>query len=160
MHEIITQILGYLRGIWRYRWWILGVAWVVSILGWIQVANLPDKFQASARVFVDTETMLKPLLRGLAISGNDQRQLLLMTNTLMSRPNLEKIMRMSDLDLQAKTEADTERLVNQLKANFTLSGGASNLYTIAYQDEKPELAKLLRMGMRAHEVPDPSAPTG
>ncbi|MCA8908557.1 MAG: dual specificity protein phosphatase family protein [Rhodospirillaceae bacterium] len=24
----------------------------------------------------------------------------------------------------------------------------------------PELAKLLRMGMRAHEVPDPSAPTG
>ena len=143
MHEIITQILGYLRGIWRYRWWILGVAWIVSILGWIQVANLPDKFQASARVFVDTETMLKPLLRGLAISGNDQRQLLLMTNTLMSRPNLEKIMRMSDLDLQAKTEADTERLVNQLKANFTLSGGASNLYTIAYQDEKPELAKLL-----------------
>ncbi len=144
MHEIITQILGYLRGIWRYRWWILGAAWLVSIIGWFQIANLPDRYKASARVYVDTQTLLKPMLRGLAVQGNDQRRLTLMTKTLMSRPNMEKVMRMADMDLQAKTEADTERLVNQLKGNFSLgSAGRVNLYTIGYQDEKPELAKLL-----------------
>ncbi|MCB1752819.1 MAG: chain length-determining protein [Gammaproteobacteria bacterium] len=144
MYELVNQLLGYIRGIWRYRWWILGVAWTVSIIGWIQVSNLPDQFKASARVYVDTTTLLQPLLRGLAVEGNDQHQLLLMTNTLMSRPNLEKVMRMADLDLKAKTEADTEELINELKENFSLqSAGRVNLYTIAYQDARPELAKLL-----------------
>ncbi|MCB1869991.1 MAG: chain length-determining protein [Gammaproteobacteria bacterium] len=144
MYELVNQLLGYIRGIWRYRWWILGVAWTVSIIGWIQVSKLPDQFKASARVYVDTTTLLKPLLRGLAVEGNDQHQLLLMTNTLMSRPNLEKVMRMADLDLKAKTESDTEELINELQENFSLqSAGGVNLYTIAYQDAKPELAKLL-----------------
>ncbi|HXK56064.1 MAG TPA: Wzz/FepE/Etk N-terminal domain-containing protein, partial [Gammaproteobacteria bacterium] len=139
MYELVNQLLGYIRGIWRYRWWILGVAWTVSIIGWIQVSNLPDQFKASARVYVDTTTLLQPLLRGLAVEGNDQHQLLLMTNTLMSRPNLEKVMRMADLDLKAKTEADTEELINELKENFSLqSAGRVNLYTIAYQDARPE----------------------
>lgn len=144
MYELVNQLLSYIRGIWRYRWWILGAAWLVSIVGWIQVSKLPDQFKASARVYVDTTTLLQPLLRGLAVEGNDQHQLLLMTNTLMSRPNLEKVMRMADLDLKAKTEADTEDLINELKENFSLqSAGKVNLYTIAYQDARPELAKLL-----------------
>jgi len=144
MHDLILQLLGYVRGVWRFRWWILGIAWLVSVVGWVVVAKLPDQYEASARVYVDTETLLKPLLRGLAVRGDERQRLLLMSKTLLSRPNLEKVMRMADLDLQAKTEADTESIIGQLTDNIKLETTRDiNLYTIGYEDAKPELAKLV-----------------
>ncbi len=144
MHELITQILGLLRGIWRYRWWILGVAWLVSAVGWVVVAKLPDQYQASARVYVDTQSLLGPLLRGLAVQGNEEHRLLLMAKTLLSQPNLEKVMRMADLDLQAKTAEDTEEIIDNLREKIQLASTKQiNLYTISYDDEDPELAKLI-----------------
>ncbi len=144
MHDLIVQLLGYLRGIWRFRWWVLGVAWLVCAIGWAVVAKLPDRYEASARVYVDTQTLLKPLLRGLAIQGNEQRRLLLMSKTLLSRPNLEKVMRMTDLDLQAKTPEQTEAILESLRENIKLEAtDRINLYTIKYENEDPAMAKLV-----------------
>ena len=144
MHDLIVLLLSYARGIWRYRWWILGTAWFVSVIGWTVVMKLPDQYEASARVYVDTESLLKPLLRGMAVEGNERQRLLLMTKTLLSRPNMEKVMRMSDLDLQAKTEQDTENIVKELQDNISLGTTRDvNLYTISYGNDKPELAKLV-----------------
>jgi len=136
MHEILLQVLGYVRGTWRYRWWILGIAWVVAAGGWVFVASLPDQYQATARVYVDTQSVLKPLLRGAIVSTGEARRLALMTKTLFSRPNLEKLMRMTDLDLQAKTKQDTEELLSRIKRSIGLSGTQNfNLYTLSYRDE-------------------------
>ncbi|MCB1760179.1 MAG: chain length-determining protein [Gammaproteobacteria bacterium] len=144
MHELITQILGYTRGVWRYRWWILGLAWLVSVVGWTVVAKMPDQYSASARVFVDTQTILGPLLKGLAVRGNEEQQLLMMTQTLMSRPNLEKVMRMTDLDLRAKTDGEKDKIIDGLKRDISLkSTRRVNLYTIDYPNSDPELAKLV-----------------
>ncbi|MFM2088702.1 MAG: hypothetical protein RLZZ237_3571, partial [Pseudomonadota bacterium] len=60
MEELIQQLLSSLKGIWKYRWHALLVAWLVAIAGFIKVISLPDDFQTSARVFVDTQTILKP----------------------------------------------------------------------------------------------------
>ena len=89
MHDLIVLLLRYARGAWRYRWWMLGVAWTVSLVGWTIVARLPDQFQASARVYVDTSSVLQPYLRGLAMNtDNTAQKISLMTRTLLSRPNL------------------------------------------------------------------------
>lgn len=107
------------------------------------VARLPDQYQASARVFVDTDSMLRPLLRGLAVQTNVSNRVRLMTQTLLSRPNLEKVARMTDQDLNAKTPAEMELLLDRMGNRITLSSTRSekNLYTIAYQNEDPKLAK-------------------
>jgi polysaccharide chain length determinant protein (PEP-CTERM system associated) len=145
MHELIVQLLRYARGTWRYRWWMLGVAWAICLVGWTIVARLPDQFQASARVFVDTSSVLSPFLRGLAMDTSDvDRKLSLMTRTLLSRPNLEKVMRMTDLDLQARTAQDKEELIADLRKKLRFGGTRrENLYTIRYQAESPELATLV-----------------
>ena len=115
MHDVVVLLLRYARGTWRFRWWMLGVAWVVCVVGWSIVAKLPDQFEASARVYVDTSSVLRPLLKGIAINtGDTQQKIFMMTRTLLSRPNLEKVMRMTDLDLQATTEADKEAIVDDL----------------------------------------------
>lgn len=145
MHDVIVQLMRYARGVWQYRWWMLGIAWVVCLVGWIIVARMPDQFQASARVYVDTQSVLRPFLRGLTIdTGDTQRQVLLMTRTLLSQPNLEKVMRMTDMDLKAQTDLQKEELLDQLRRNISLAGTRrENLYTIRYRDESPEIAKLV-----------------
>ena len=69
MYETIQLILGYMRMIWRYRWIALVAATVLCAGGWIAVLSMPDRYEVSAKVFLDTSTLLKPLLRGLARLG-------------------------------------------------------------------------------------------
>lgn len=142
MHEIVEQILGYLRGMWRYRWYALAVAWTISLGGWFFVHRLPDQFEASARVYVDTQSILRPLLRGLTVDVNPDSQIQLMTRTLLSRPNLEKVARMTDLDLKARDNAQMDVLLDRLGKHISLrSLGRENLYTIGFEDKDPGFAK-------------------
>ncbi len=145
MDSILLQLTAYLRGIWRYRWWMLNIAWVICLIGWFIVARLPDQYEAYARVYVNTDSVLRPLLKGLAAqSQNQQRKVRLMTRTLLSRPNLEKVMRMTDLDLHAKDDAEKEEIIDDLAENIELKGTSrENLYSITYHDEDPKLAKLV-----------------
>lgn len=145
MHEIVVLLLRYVRGTWRFRWWMLGIAWLIAIVGWSVVAKLPDQYQASARVFVDTSSVLRPLLQGIAINtGDTQQQIFLMTRTLLSRPNLEKVMRMTDLDLRATTEVEKDEIIEELRKNIRLAGTTrENLYTISYEDASADMAQLV-----------------
>lgn len=142
MQEIIAQGLVYVRGVWRHRWFMLLVAWLVCAAGWIIVYKMPDQYKASARVYVDTQSLLKPLLRGLTVETDIGQQVALMTRTLLSRPNLEKVARMTDLDLKAQQPEQMESLLEGLGKQITLEGtGRENLYTISYVNADPQLAK-------------------
>ena len=82
MHDVVVLILRYARGTWRFRWWMLGIAWAVSVVGWSIVAKLPDQYEASARVYVDTSSVLQPLLRGIAINTGDTQQKIFLMQAL------------------------------------------------------------------------------
>ena len=114
MNPVVEQFLGYARGIWRRRWLMLIVAWLVAVVSWVYIYSLENRYQAQARVYVDTQSLLKPLLGGLAIQPNTGQQITMITRTLLSRPNLEKLARMTDLDLRAKTPQQQEALFNGL----------------------------------------------
>ncbi len=143
MQELLEQILSYLHGMWRYRWYSLALAGVVSMAGWAYVIKLPDQFEATARVYVDTQSVVRQLLAGLAANTSSaSTQLGLMTRTLISRPNLEKVARMTDLDINAKSSEAMEELINDLRDKITVAGGGrDNLYSISVWDENPQLAK-------------------
>src|SRR5476651_2498773 len=108
MDLLIAQVVAIAKRMWKYRWPGLAVAWIVGIVGGIVVLVLPDRYEASARIFVDTQSMLKPLMAGLAVQPNVEQQVVMLSRTLISRPNVEKLVRMADLDLKSQSKAQQE----------------------------------------------------
>jgi len=142
MDELIRQLINYVRGMWLHRWVGLGVAWLVVMVGTGVVLVMPDKYEATARIYVDTQTVLKPLMAGLAIQPDINQQVNMLTRTLLTRPNIEKMMRMSDLDLGVKGQADKDRLIDQMIGSITFGASrGDNIYNISYRNEKPDKAK-------------------
>ena len=62
MAEITAVLLNFLKAIGKYRWYAVAITWAVAIIGWTIVLRLPNQYEASARVYVDTQSILKPLL--------------------------------------------------------------------------------------------------
>ena len=150
MNESIEQLIIYLRGMWEHRWTAMLIAWLAAIGGWLWVTTLPDRFEANTRVYIDTDSVLRPLLKGLTVETDVEQRLQLMTRTLLSRPNLEKLIRMTDMDIIADTPEKQEGLILRLKNNIAVKNVAaasgrrhdnSNFYTISYQNPDRELAK-------------------
>jgi polysaccharide chain length determinant protein (PEP-CTERM system associated) len=141
MKEIVETALSYLRGMWHRRWIGLLAAWMAAIVAVSLVYKIPEKYEAQARVYVDTESLLKPLLAGLAFQPNLDQQVALMSRTLISRPNVERLIRMADLDLQVRTAAERDELTDQVIKTIRLSNLSTNLYSIGYRDPNPEQAK-------------------
>ena len=132
MQELVEQLLAQLRGMWQRRWIGLGVAWLAAIIGAIIVFRLPDKYEASARVYVDTQSMLQPLMAGMAINPDPSQQVAILSRILLSRPNLEKIIRKSDLDTSAGRNAAD--LVDETVGSLSINrAGGDNIYTIAFR---------------------------
>jgi len=141
MDAMLREILPHIRAVWRYRWQALVLAWLVAILGWMVVMVLPDKYEANARVYVDTDSILLPLLDGLAVQPNVNQRISIMTQTLLSRPNIEKVVREVDLDKSSPEEI--EDVIKKLAVDIRLvkTRGQKNLYTLNYAHNDPALAK-------------------
>ncbi len=60
-----VQLHSYLSGAWHYRWTGMVVAWMVCLVGWGVLLVVPNQFDAVAKIYIDTDTMMAPLLRGL-----------------------------------------------------------------------------------------------
>jgi len=143
MQDLLDQFYEYLWGIWRYRWAGLVCAWALAIIGWVWVSQVPEQYLAKARIHIDSSSILRPLLRGLAIEPNVNQRIALMSRTLFSRPNIEKLMRMADLDLQVTNDLEKEKLLEKISDGLKLSGEARNssLYSISFTHEDRDIAK-------------------
>ena len=142
MQEVIAQVQTAARGMWKYRWLGVAVAWSVALVGTIAIFRIPDQYEASARIHVDTLSILKPLMAGLAVQPDIDQQIAMLSRTLISRPNVEKLVRMADLDLKNKSKSQQDATVDELMKTLRITGtGRDNLYLLTYRDAEAERAR-------------------
>lgn len=142
MEDILRQALVILRATWKHRRLGMLVAWIVGAIAAGVILRIPDRYEASARIYVDTQSILKPLMSGLAVQPNIEQQVMMLSRTLISRPNVEKLIRMADLDLKIKDKAEQEALIDSLTQTLKIqSTGRDNLYTLSYRDTEPAKAQ-------------------
>jgi polysaccharide chain length determinant protein (PEP-CTERM system associated) len=140
MDDMRSLLQRFTFSIWRKRWIALAIAWVLCIAGWFAVAAIPNQYEASSRIYVDSDAVLTPLLRGLALDNTPTSQLDLLEHTVLSRPNLEKLISKTDLELSVSGPADLERLVFSLADNIKITPQTRNLFTISYRTTSAKLA--------------------
>jgi len=142
MNELIYRILDDIRGAWRFRRHALLAAWGVCLACWIAVFALPDEYRASARVFVDTRTALDRYVKDLAIQQDVNAQINFVRQSLLSRPQLEKVIRETDLDLRAKTPHARIAMVDALQKDIKITaidaGTGGLVFTLTYEDPNRE----------------------
>jgi polysaccharide chain length determinant protein (PEP-CTERM system associated) len=138
LHKTLELIIGYLKGVWVKKRYIMICTWLICPIGFVKVASLPDTFESSARVYVDTRSVLAPMLRGLALQTNPEQELAMMVRSLLTRPNLEKIARDADLDVTTANDSQFQSLIDSLSNNIRLNkAGRDNLYTISFRHRDP-----------------------
>jgi polysaccharide chain length determinant protein (PEP-CTERM system associated) len=125
---------------WRFRWAMVACTWIVCAIGWVAVTMIPNRYEASARLYVEADAVLTPLLRGLAVENQVGGQVDMLQRTLLSRPNLEKLIANTDLDLQISGSSDLEAMVQGLATAIKITPHTRNLFTIAYRHASPKLA--------------------
>ena len=142
MEELIAQLNSLARGMWKFRWPGIALAWVVGAVAATAVFRIPNQYEATARIYVDTQSILKPLMSGLAVQPNVEQQVTMLSRTLISRPNIEKLIRMADLDLKTESKAQQEALIESLIKTLEIKSTArDNLYSLTCRDTEPEKAK-------------------
>ena len=144
MKDAKRLVLFYLDQLNRRRWLAIAFAWGVCILGWVAVAFMPNRYVSEARFYVDTTTLLNPLLRGISVNSDDKtrdQEVAVMQRTLTSRPNLTRVAQMTDLDKAAKSEAQLQALINKLEDRIAITSQGPNLFLVQYSDNSPETAR-------------------
>lgn len=133
-----------LREIWRGRWLAVAVAWGVSLVLGVAIFLMKDRYEASARVYIDTQGVLKPLMAGLAFQPDIDQQMRMLARTLISRPNIELLRASKDIGWEASDARRHEQDIQDLtKAIKIAPGGAGNIYAISYRDTDPQRAERL-----------------
>lgn len=143
MKDVLEQLGGYISVGWRNRWLALVVAWAVSLVGWVVVERIPDAYRSSSRVFIDTDSMIRNSMQGIAANLGESvsTSIAFFRQSLLSRPSLEEIMRRADLDVRAATPADRERILEDLRNNLRVASDRESIYTIEYVSQDPNIAQ-------------------
>lgn len=136
-----VQAYSYLTGAWHYRWVGMAVAWLICLVGWAGLVLVPNQFQAEAKIYVDTDTMMGPLLKGLAVNSDPQQQVAVMINTLLTRPNLEQVVRLTNPPGTYISSADLARQVQSIQSRVSIKPlPTKNLFQVSVSDKDPNKA--------------------
>jgi polysaccharide chain length determinant protein (PEP-CTERM system associated) len=145
MHELIQKLLVRAHAAWRWRWAGLAVAWVLSCVSWIAIEFIPEQYVSGARVEIDTESMLGSLMRGMTaeVETNTFTRMDLIRRTMLRRDNLERVMRMTDLDIMATSVVQSENILGSIRSRLSIiqEGRDRNIFAVSFFDTDPALAQ-------------------
>lgn len=136
------ELFPYLGATWQFRWYGLAAAWVVCLLAWLSVALIPNTYQSRAEVYIDTHTLLRPLLQGLAVTTDPNQEIGVMLQALLTEPTLESVVRATNPKAASMSSSQIQNAVARLRKNVSLTNLlVKDLYSIAYSDRDPAHAQ-------------------
>lgn len=139
--SVINKYLSFLPGLWKNRY--VGVLTTVALglLGAIVITLLPNRYEASARAYVDTQSILRPLMEGMAVQPDVNQQLSMMSRALLSRSNLREVGVTAGLIKETQGEASTESLLDNLRQQIQFQpAGRENFFSLKFRHGSPEVA--------------------
>ncbi|WP_169517174.1 XrtA system polysaccharide chain length determinant [Azohydromonas australica] len=142
--SVPEKIRSLVAAVQRRRWLALSVSCAVAPLLAIGISLVPNQYEATARVWVNTQSVLKPMMNALTYQPDMDQQVRMLARTLISRPNVQRLVEMPELGLAdgdaERREATVSRLMTKINIVPT---GNDNFYQISYRGDSPEHAQRL-----------------
>lgn len=140
MFDLKNIIAPFVSALWQGRWMALLIAWLICLAGWVAVALMPNVYTSKARMFVDTDTLLRPLMKDLAVTPDFDRQVEIMRDTLFSLPNIEDLIERNELGSPTDDPLKRAGLIESLTSKLYLEVLGRNLFEIGYHHSDPDVA--------------------
>lgn len=153
MDDLWRQLKKMLINMWRFRWAGIMSAWAVALVGTVLVMLMKDTYEATARVYVNTESQLRLLLDDEIVESNVEDQLRFVRETLMGKPQLERLAKeLNMVDESASTlvlQNTVQDLANRIQIISSSELGpprpwnsrrTDDTYIIRYHHQNRELA--------------------
>ncbi|MXO90399.1 XrtA system polysaccharide chain length determinant [Pontixanthobacter aquaemixtae] len=137
MNEVFEDLRAALFSVWHRRWLALGVAWGVSVLGWLVVAMIPNSYESEARIYVQLDDVLDKIVD---VKGAGERDIARVRQTLASKVNLEKVIRSTKLGDNVQTPRDMENAIESLTKKVTVKSEEDNLFEIKAEVGQSDLS--------------------
>jgi polysaccharide chain length determinant protein (PEP-CTERM system associated) len=129
MDGLYEQFRIGIHSVWRRRWLALGIAWGLSLAGWLAIALIPNKYESIARVHAQMQSILPDKI-GIS-AAERQNDLLRVKQTLTSTDNLAKVVRRTDLNLLVGSDRDLAAQVDALRKTIKITAQPDNLFEIS-----------------------------
>lgn len=149
LSQLPRPVIRHLNGLWRQRWIVIAVVWCVALVGWFAVWMLPDRFESRAHVFVQTETILEPVLNGFTARPDYTQRVEVMRLQLLTRPNVEEIVMRAGMDENIEARSPLERrakmeaLINNVAESIRIDSPRDMYFVISYTNKNPEMAQAI-----------------
>jgi polysaccharide chain length determinant protein (PEP-CTERM system associated) len=82
---------------------------------------------------------MAPLLKGLTVTTDPEQQVSVMLNTLLTRPNLEQVVHLTNPNASNLSSAEMAKQVENLQSHITIRPlNTKNLFELSYSDRNPD----------------------
>ena len=129
--DLPPPVIRLINGLWRRRWIVVAIAWFTALLGWFALWLIPDKYESRAHVYVQTETILQPVLNGFTARPDYAQRVEVMRLQLLTRPNVVEIIERAGLDktIEARSSIDRRAKLESM-ANWSRAKSKSTVRAI------------------------------
>lgn len=139
---------------WPNRWLGYFVALVLaSVIGAVVIA-LPDKYESSSRVYINSEVVLKPLLKGLTIESDfdaKEKMLRVLQTSLLNPNNIDRLVRTPGMGFDASTASARAKAARTIRSGVVINkeddASSEEVFTLNYLDTNATRARNVVQGL-------------
>jgi polysaccharide biosynthesis transport protein len=138
----LAQVLEYLQAIRRDKWWVYLMTVGMTLLAFIGIALLPNRFKATTTVEVDPQKVPEQFVSELVrVSPLDRLQTI--SQEVLSETRLQKVIDQWNLYAQLRQTSTTDAVIEQMRSDIEIevkqSGGGLAIFSITYQGKDPAI---------------------
>jgi polysaccharide biosynthesis transport protein len=138
----LAQVLEYLQVIRRDKWWVYLMTVGMTLIAFVGLALLPNKYKATTTVEVDPQKVPEQFVPELVrVSPLDRLQT--MSQEVLSETRLQNVIDQWDLYAPLRQTSTREAVIEQMRNDIEIevkqSGGGLAVFSITYQGKDPDI---------------------
>lgn len=130
--------LSQLRSARRYKWLCVSIVWLLCLVGWSLVSQMPDQYRAEARVKIDAATVVAPILAERRIEVDTETRNGLLIELFLGTQSIHRIAEASSAD--SKSGEFDEALFDEIKDSLSMEGGDDDIFVVSMVRTDPKAA--------------------